>query len=164
MASVTQVGGISVNVSSTLIRPADTTQYAANDALANSTTAANIIPLQFTIARVDAGSFGITRVRLRSGGTSLTAAQFRLHLYNSYIPATSADNAAMTVPLVGKYLGYVDTTCDTLLGDGIWGATYTSWIIKLNQGRDIYGLAQNLSTYTPASAEAFTWTLEGVVD
>lgn len=158
------VAGITFNASSQLIRPADTTQYAAADAVANSTTAAQIIPLSFKIARQNYGSFGISRVHLFKTKADITSAEFRLYLYSAYPTAAQGDNAAMTPPLGRYMLGYIDVTADVITGDGATGATNVAWLPKLPFGRTIWGLAQARNTYTPASGEMFQWTISGQLD
>lgn len=160
------ISGISFNSEATFIRPADTTQYAANDAMGNSTTAAQINPLRFPVARVKYGTFGLQRVRLKSfTGTSLTAARFRLHLWTSLPIVANGDNAAMTVPSINTYIGNVDVTMDTVLVDGTHGSTNVAWIPRcFTNTKTIFGLMQALDVYTPISQERFAWILEGVVD
>lgn len=163
------VTGTSFNVVDSFTRPADTTQYAANDAMGNSTTAAQIIPLVFPIGRINGGTFGLQRARLVTlGGASITAASFRLYLWTVPPVPASGDNATMTIPPCFSaygYMGYIDITCDVVHSDGLSGFTNVAWIGKCAPNRkSLYGLGQATSTYTPTSGQKFMWTLEGIVD
>ena len=54
-------------------RPANTTQYAANDLVANSTTAGSVVPLSFPTNQIRLQGI-IRRVRLYKSAASATAA------------------------------------------------------------------------------------------
>lgn len=112
------VGGITPRSVAVLSRPASATQYTAQDIIANSGTAGDVVPLEFNIG-VTAGSGIITGakcvLKAASGAVVTTAAAFDLLVFR---PATSipfaaagypADNAALTltsaamVQLVGRF-------------------------------------------------------------
>lgn len=165
MDLIKTVAGSGFNVSDGFFRPANTTQYAANDAMGNSATAAQVVPLVFEVAREEKGSFGLSAVRLAKSGTSTTSAQFRLHLWTRVPIPAAGDNAAMTRPDAFNYLGYVDITCDQAFADGATGVASTARVINLGKGNTkVYGLVEALATYTPTSGERFEFTLEGIPD
>lgn len=165
---VGQVGGSTVNPSDTFTRPADTTQYAVGDLVANSTASGSVVPLQFSAARVAAGSFAVVRARLRKSGTGTTAAAFRLHLFSSAPTVTNGDNGAFVPSASADYLGAIDIAVNRACSDGAVGAGVpvvgNAICVKLAAGQVIYGLLEALNTYTPVSAEGFSVTLEVLQD
>lgn len=158
------VGGHTTLASANFTRPADTTAYASGDLVANSTTAGSVTPMQFTVARVAAGSGMIRRARLRKSGTSVTSASFRLHLYRASPTPANGDNAAWSTDQVANYLGSIDVTCDRAFTDGASGNgvpnTGSEINFKLSSGQVVYGLCEARAAYTPASGETLTWELE----
>lgn len=153
-----------VEVSTTVTRPADTTQYAVGDLVANSTTAGSVTALTFAnVARADqtgCRSFYIRKVRLFKSGTSTTSASFRLHLYKSSpLAPANGDNGAFSTARNG-YMGGFDITVDRAFTDGAQGNGVP--IVgsevggQLSSGTTIYGLLEARDTYTPSSGETFT--------
>ena len=147
-------------------RPADTTQYAANDLVANSTTAGSVVPISFGINAI--GRAGIIRAaRLYKSNKSVTAASFKLHLFSGD-PGTpsNGDNGAYGVASAANYLDAIaiDLSSGGLVG-GTTGAMKRSAAVAIGFAfptltSKLYGLLEVLGTYTPASAETFTATLE----
>lgn len=154
------------NVSASFTRPADTTQYSIGDIIANSTTAGSVTPMQFPISGNSMpGSTRITRIRISKNGTGVTTAQFRLHLYAALPTPANGDNGAWSTDQAANYLGSIDGPTTLIAftdgAAGVGAATAGSeFLIRLPAARIIYGLLANISTYTPASAEVFTVTLE----
>jgi len=168
-AHVGQVGGNMVNASANFTRPADTTAYAANDLVANSTTAGSVDAMSLTIGRIAAGSAMLRRAKLHKSGTSVTNANFRVHLFRADpTTVTNGDNGAFSVSGVADYLGAFDVNIGQAFTDGAAGfgvPTVGGEIaIKLASGQVIYALLQALGAYTPASAEVFTLTVEAYQD
>lgn len=150
------------NISASFTRPADTTQYAANDLIANSTTAGSVVPMAFSLAN-SPGQFRLTRIRIYKTGTSVTAANLRLHLYGASPISAAGDNAAWSTDSAAQWLGNIDMASMLAFTDGAAGtasAVAGSELIIRTSSKTIYGLLMNLSTYTPASAEVFTVVLE----
>lgn len=153
------------NVTASFTRPADTTQYAANDLIANSVTAGSVVPMSFPFGgNTQPGMTRITRARITKSGTSATASQFRLHLYGLSPTIANGDNGAWSTTL-SNYLGSIDGPATLkAFTDGcsdVAAATAGSeLLIRLTAGTTIFGLLANISTYTPASGEVFTVTLE----
>lgn len=145
--------------SDTFTRPADTTAYADNDLVANSTTAGDVDPLVFNVGR---GGFKIVAARLsKSDASDVANATFTLHFFENSPTVANGDNGAISFDVAG-YLGSISFatmvagTDDayaiaqqgmSILPDGING--YTA-------GSNIYGLIQAEAAYGPASAETFT--------
>jgi hypothetical protein len=113
-------------------------------------------------ARYSTGAGRIVRARISKTDPSLTNAQFRLHLYSAAPTGiANGDNAAWSTNIAG-YLGSIDVTLDRAFVDGAYGdAELTAGIyFKLASGSSLKGLLEARATYTPASAEVFTVTLE----
>lgn len=167
-----EVGNPLATPSANFTRPADTTAYASGDLVANSVTAASVVPLSWTAAaRVAAGSFLVRRARLKKSTTGVTAATFRLHLYTSDPSASSGiangDNAAWSTNHSG-YVGSIDLDISGATGRAfrdsaaVQGAPAVGQEInvKLASGQTIYGLLEARGAYTPGNAEIFTVDLE----
>lgn len=157
--------------SATITRPADTTAYASNDLIANSTTAGSVTLSQFKIKE---GGIWLRRVRIHSNNANVTNASFRLWLTtDSAITFASGDNGGVSISSstlpIGDVLCHVDVTVDGLLtGAGAVGGTnfdpgihaiYPSG--PANGIGTVYGFLEARAAYTPASGEIFTITLRG---
>lgn len=100
-----KVGGSTPRVTATLTRAADATQYGIGDLIANSTTAASVVPITFTVARISGGSGRITgcrcTVEAASGTIVLPAFDLLLFRPETGIPFAAAgypaDNAVLNV-------------------------------------------------------------------
>lgn len=102
------------NVTHEFSRPADTTAYAANDLVANSTVAANVVIPNWGLSHIR-GGVRIIGARLVKSGPVVTNAQFRLFLFGSDpSPLTNGDNASVFYETSGK--DYVDTIDFNLTG------------------------------------------------
>lgn len=92
-------------LTATFSRPADNTAYASGDAIANSGTAASVVPLTFTLPNERQGALRGARcvVTPASGNLVITALDFDLLLFRATgsIPFADgsfiADNAAMSI-------------------------------------------------------------------
>lgn len=152
------------NPSASFTRPADTNQYAVGDLVANSTTAGSVVPMSFVLGNnFGFGQFRLTRVRLTKTNNSPTTATFRAHLYSSSPTSAAGDNAAYSTNLSG-WLGAIDVPLMTPFTDGCAsvGAAVagSEFLIRQAAGSTVYALLMALGTYTPASQEVFTLTLE----
>lgn len=100
-----KVSGSTPRVTATLTRAADATQYGIGDIIANSTTAASVVPITFTVARISGGSGRITgcrcTVEAASGTIVLPAFDLLLFRPETGIPFAAAgypaDNAVLNV-------------------------------------------------------------------
>lgn len=154
--------------SASFSRPADTTQYAIGDLVANSTTAGSVVPLPMVVTHAAGAGVKIGRARLLKGGTSFTSAAFRVHLYRDSPTPTNGDNGAW-LTTVSTYLGYIDiamsqTFSDDCIGLGSPSIGDAIRCMPATASRTIYALIEARGTYTPASAEEFTLTLECEAD
>lgn len=162
------VGGFAANPSASFTRPADTTQYAVNDLVANNTTAGSVSVPSVAGVRTAAGSALIRRVKLHKSGTSLTSANFRIHFFKTAPTVANGDNGVFSPNNVANYCGAMDVTMTQALSDGAVGfgvpTIGSEIIIKLASGTSFFMLIEALNTYTPVSAEVFTITPEVVLN
>jgi hypothetical protein len=166
-----QVGGSTFISTATFTRPADTTAYAANDAVSNSTAAT--VAMNFgTQARsngVHTNSSGlIIGARLYKSTTTVSAATFRLWLFNAAPTSPAADNAAFTWSASDKAsrFGYIDFVspqatdgCDILAAPTLGNLAF-----NVASGSSLYGLLQATGAYSPGSAEVFNIYLHVLQD
>lgn len=144
-------------------RPANTTQYAVGDLLANNVTAGSVVPIALDAARYPGGNGVITAVSLTKSGAVLTDAAFRVHLFTQAPIVSNGDNGvfAVTNGIAKGYLGSVDVTMIAALGDGARGRTEAKILFDTEKpAKGIFALIELLDTYTPVSAESFTLALE----
>ena len=163
-----EVGTWANVVQTTLTRPteAPAVQYAANDAMTNSLTASTAIT--FANALRAAGQTGfVIGGRMRKSTTSVTNAQFRLHLFTAAPAAIANDNAAHAEAWANRlpYVGYMDLVSfragsDCAESPGILSRTVLGY--KPAAGTSLFGVMQALAAYTPVSAEAFAISLDVV--
>lgn len=153
-------------LSNALVRPANTTQYASGDLVANDTTAINVTPLSFSCGR---GGFRITAARLEKSGLTVTSATFRVHLWESIPTAANGDNGALSFNQA-NYVGYVDMPAMLATTNGgqavrcageasSWNGGTASGLFGFANSTYIYALIEARATYTPASNETFTLSL-----
>jgi hypothetical protein len=155
-------------VSDSFARPANTTQYAQNDLVANHATAGSVVPLEFeNAARLPGRGGRIKGAKLSKDATTATAAAFRVHLYSSAPTPANGDNGAFSTSESG-YIGSIDIDMSsgavtfaspTALAE--WSAAVDLPFQAVDGETSIFGLIQNTHAtgYTPASGEAFTVTL-----
>lgn len=155
-------------VSASFTRPADTTQYAIGDLVANSTSAGSVSAMSWIVSPPYTRQSGyspvyVSGVRLHASKASVTSAAFRVHLYSATPTFTSAgDNSAFgTVVATGNanWLASFDVTMVALHADGASGiAVPTEGFVvpQVPSGTTVYGLIEALNTYTPSSGETFT--------
>lgn len=147
-------------------RATGTTQYAANDLVANHATAANVVPLSWGVARF--GGQGIIRgVRLYKSNKSTTAASFQVNLFTADPGTpTNGDNGAFGVASAADYLDKVAVDLSSggvaggTTGVGKRSAALAIPFAQPSRTNKLYGLLEVLGTYTPTDSETFTVTLE----
>lgn len=167
------VGGKATIVSANFTRPADTTAYASGDLIANSTTAASVTPMSFTVSRINDASGMIRRAKLKKSTTTTTNATFRIHLYQNDPSAstgiTNGDNGAWSTKEAG-WLG--DFDCD--MTSSTSGRAFSDAadcqcapavgtdinFIPKSGSQLIYALLEARAAYTPGNGEVFTVYLE----
>jgi hypothetical protein len=149
-------------------RATGTTQYGQNELVANHATAANVVPMKFSLQRVG-GNGLIKGVRLYKSATSVTAAIFNIWLFDADpgVP-TNGDNGAFGVASAANVLAQV--SIDMSSGSLAGGTSYafkrssSNLDIGVNVGTDgfLWGLLSTgtSGTYTPADSETFKVVLE----
>ena len=153
------------SITATFTRPSDTNVYASGDLVANSTTAASVVPMSWVVPGKPV--FQVPAIRLQKSGATVTNAQFRIHLFLTTTPtiATTGDNAAFAsvVTGFGSWFGAYDGTMLGLADGGVCDCVPISGVIRpdliATPGDLIYGLVEARAAYTPASAEVFVATL-----
>lgn len=162
MATVS-INKLPFNITATLTRPADTTAYAAGDAVTDSTSAPT--DLEFIgSGGSGGGTLSITNATLSKSGPNLDV--FHLYLFTAAVTATN-DNAAFAL---------TDANNDTCIGVINFGtgtaaannSFYNTGVIDVRVPLDsgsqtIYGLLRATAGFTPLSAETFKITLKGDV-
>ncbi len=159
----------SFEVSASFTRPADTTQYASGDLVANNTTAGSVTLLSWDFGTLGAGDgIWLRRLLATKSDPDITGASFRLWLHNdSAVTFSNGDNGALaiassTLPIANVSKGQpIDFDFDfTLTGAGDVGvATWDTGLIWLPPV--VYGFLEARGTYTPGNAEVFTIYLRG---
>ena len=171
-------GSPTVNVSTTVTRPDNTTAYTAADLIANSATAGSVTPLTFLRCARDngPGAFIIRRARLYKDDDDVTNAKFRLHLFDADptgTAPTNGDNGAIQLTgVLANTLGSIDfdlssspdihTDGNCGVGVPLQGSEICVDLTGTN--RTIWGLLEARAAYTPASGEIFTVLLEIIQD
>jgi len=139
-------------------RPADTTAYAVNDAVANSTSAPTIMTLA-NAGRVIGGSGYIVKAELCTDQAACVAAM-RMHLFTTSVTPYN-DNAAYTSLYANRAsrIGYIDFPALAQEGAGSTSA-FALWIGQLlyvcaAADTSLYWLLETKTAFTPASAQNF---------
>lgn len=136
-------------LTATFNRPADTTPYTANDAVADNTTAGSVTKLQVTVPR---GAGRIARVKVRKSDQTVATPTVRVWMWDATFTVGAGDNAAFAAPLAAA-MGSPDVAVVNAGTDDAVGWTATD--IPVVTGT-VFILLQTLSAFTPASAETFT--------
>lgn len=139
-------------------RPADTTQYTANDALAESTSAPTALSFG------SAGFGWIVGARCVDSNNATTLPQLRLYIFYGS-PTAVNDNAAFTLSdanlraCIAVLNFNVFVAGDDTSGTGGNAISMTA-IDPVATTGPLYGLVKVLNAYTPISAEVFTFSLD----
>lgn len=147
-----------VSVGVEVARPADTTAYAALDAVSDSTSAPTV--LQFAGMARKAGLGGaIVKAKLWTDQKTCTA-RFRLHLFNAS-PAAINDNSPFTLLYTTKAtrVGYIDfggaATEDPTNSTAAAALSASLRLAYACAAADtkLYGILETLDAFTPASGQ-----------
>lgn len=166
--------GAAVVSAATMTRPTDTTAYASGDLVANNVTAGSVTPLSFAGLAVTAGdAIGVVGLRAKKSTTTLTNAQFRLHLFNVLPVLSVGDNVAfdtsgaLGVTDAAGYIGYIDFTFDTsgtasAAARGVPTSPAADKILAAPASGGLWGLLEARAAYAPGNAETFDISLHVV--
>lgn len=147
----------------TFVRPANPTQYASGDLVANNVAGASVVVPHVACARFPGGNGSIAGVQILKSSASVVAAAFRVHFLTAAPTLTNGDNGALAITngIAKGYLGHVDVTMDQAIGDGAHGrASAAIQFDTAAPSAELYLLIEARDTYTPASGETFTVKLE----
>jgi hypothetical protein len=144
-------------LSKSFTRPDNATAYADNDLVANDTTAANVVPLEFDLG--NAGNH-IVAIRIeKSDETDVTSADFSINLYGSLPTPANGDNGAVSTDIANK-LGTIDVGAMVAATDDAFCQIHygeTGFLQGLYTGTNkVYALLEANAAYTPAAEEVFT--------
>lgn len=156
--------GVSNVIESSITRPANATQYAAGDAVSNSTSAP--VPLIFSDAVREEGGAGlVVSATIATNSNESTKPSLELWLFDT-LPTAVNDNAAFVVSdadvinVVGVLIfdSWVQGTAGTggtMVGHGDWKDSAPAPFFRCAGGKDLYGLLVARNAYTPISGEIF---------
>lgn len=177
-AVIGATGGITPRVNAaSYSRPADATTYAIGDMIGNSLTAASVVPMSFSVARVAGGSGRISAARCvvtaASGTIVLPAFDLLLFRPEANIPFAAAgypaDNAALLISsaayiqLIGVF-SFPLTTWRNARGDAAAfgtvirqavtdqnGRPYATFNLASTGGTTLLGILQAQSAWAPGA-------------
>lgn len=163
-AHIGEVGGNMAMISTEFTRPADTTAYAANDVVSDSTGATTMQALA-NAARVSGGSGYIVGIRVTTDKKSVTP-RVRVHFYNTTGATLAADNAAwkevyadVSKRVASWDLPAMTTGADTTNSDMSRAIDMTCRIPYTCAATSLYYVLETLDAFTPASGEKVTVTV-----
>ena len=152
------VGGKSVQKSASFTRPANTTTYAANDAIADSTSVPTLLSFA-NCANANGGQGYIVKTRLLTNQKTCTA-RFRLSFYHT-APSPINDNAPkpMLYANKDKLIGRIDLDpCNTedTTSDAAYALSTTLLpYVCAPTNTTIYCILTTLDAFTPAYSQQF---------
>jgi hypothetical protein len=163
------VSGQGSAVSAEITRPGGATPYAVNDVI-GYTAGAALIPFA-NIARVNGGTGYIVKARLMTSQKT-NLASYRLHIYMDNTPTPIADNALFTLLWANRAVrvGYIDLqNMQTEDPTGSDCAVAFTGDIRLHfqtaaASRNLYGVLETKSIFTPDAAQVFFIELETELD
>lgn len=152
----------------TFARPGNTTQYAQNELIADSATAADVTRLRWNVEPCK-GSGKIVAVRVFTDNEAVTAAIYNVHIFRADpgVP-TNGDNGAYSVASVRDLIATV--ACNMSSGSTVsstdkmqrFALSTPAVFTAKDPGSALYGFISSgtSGTYTPLSGEIFEITLE----
>lgn len=156
--------GFPVSVSVDITRPADTTAYAANDALSNSTSAPTSGGFTLSnICRKSGGSVLITDMIVTSSNDPATPLQGEIFLFNQSVTNIN-DNAAFAVSdsEIKTCVGRVSFALEDVGNNDYFHAQNLNFVATASGSADLRFLVRVKNAYTPASAEVITVIFKGI--
>lgn len=169
-AHLGEVGGKTIVVAVEKTRPADTTAYAADDAINESASAGTL--WSFVVGRIATGT-GVIVAALLQTDQAANVSAYELDLYTDTITVVN-DNAEATrlYANAAKWLGTISfaaaakQTANSNLAEGVgtFGGAVPSLPFKCVGSSTIYGVLRTVTGFTPASAQKFTVTLAALAD
>lgn len=168
-------------VAPTFTRPNDSTAYSIGDLVANDTTAANVLALNWKFPRdgLPKRQIAFRYASVRCSGTGAIASKaLRVNIF-TVVPTfvTGGDNSAIsTVVATGfaTWLGAFDVPSMALVADGSFGngapisgmGLEVIWDNKVAPDSsgylNLYGFLEARGAYTPAAQETYSVALHGL--
>lgn len=136
-------------------RPANTTQYGANDLVANSATAGSVVPVQFRVMGCPNGK--VSRVALIKDANTTVNADFTIHFFDASPTVSNGDNGAYAVSAADAANWITDVNIDLSSGAT---TIQTDWIgksadVNFTVWDNFYALLEVNGAYIPTSGETF---------
>lgn len=162
-----RVGGVVSNPTATFTRPANTTAYAANKLVANSTTAGSVSPFSLTVTASAACSFRVSELVLTTNHTTgLSGASFTARMWSAAPTYANGDGGTYQVSTgAAGFLAKFSGPCEQF-DDGavcvLTAETGFSKPIKLASGTTVAVDLMTPTGFTPQSGKTFT--LRGLVE
>ncbi len=156
--------GFPVTVQTDVTRPADTTAYAINDAISNSTTSPTSGGFTLSnIARASGGSVLITDVLVNTSADPATPLQGEIFLFNTSVTNIN-DNAAFAVSdsEIKTCVGRVGFALEDVGNNGFYHAQNLNILATCSGSADLRFLLRARNAYTPASGEVLTITVKAI--
>jgi hypothetical protein len=150
--------GFPVTVSTDVTRPADTTAYAVNDAISDSTSAPTSGGFTLSnIARKSGGSALITDVIVTTSNDAATPLQLEIFFFNTSVTNIN-DNAAFAVSdaEIKTCIGRVGLALEDVGNNGYAHIQNVNILVTCSGSANLRFLLRAKNAYTPANAEVFT--------
>lgn len=159
-----EVGGDLTMIATEFTRPSDTTAYAANDVVSDSTSTTTLQALLLA-GRVTGEGGYITGIRVATDKKSITP-RIRVHLWNVAGATVAADNAQWKDLYAdsSKRVGYIDlpamiTGADSTNSDNSRALDLALRVPYTCAATSLFYVLETLDAFTPASGQKFTVTL-----
>jgi len=156
--------GFPVSVSTDITRPADTTAYAANDALSDSTSAPTSGGFTLSnICRKSGGSVLITDMIVTSSNDPATPLQGDVFLFNQSVTNIN-DNTAFAVSdsEIKTCVGVIPFALSDVGNNDLYHAQNLSILATASGSANLRFLVRVRNAYTPASGEVITVIFKGI--
>ena len=156
--------GFPVSVSVDITRPADTTAYAANDALSDSTSAPTSGGFTLTsICRKSGGAVLITDAIITSSNDPATPLQGDIFLFNQSVTNIN-DNSAFAVSdsEIKTCVAIIPFALQDVGNNDFYHAQNLSILAVASGSANLRFLVRVRNAYTPASGEVITVTIKGL--
>ncbi len=156
--------GFPVTVQTDVTRPADTTAYAINDAISNSTTSPTTGGFTLSgIARRSGGSVLITDVMVCTDQDAATPLQGEIFLFNQAVTNIN-DNAAFAVSdtEIKTCVGRVGFALEDVGNNGFYHAQNLNILATCVGSADLRFLLRAKNAYAPASGAVISITVKAI--
>lgn len=167
-AGLVRGGAIGFKATANFARPANTTQYALNDAITDSATAPTILNVDLASFGASVGQFfAITNARVISNvKPSANQLMVNLWVFMTAFAGTN-DNSELSVDDATAQTGGVVIPCQNTFQTANNARCISdcgNWMGKLaTDDTNLYFTLQDASAYTPQSGETFHIVIEGML-